>query len=73
MGVEEKCGLERHVSSGCHTGLVQLLWHNQAFGAVCEVDHGGAVLIVEYVIDGDQLVIVLEILPSYLGNSRTLS
>ena len=30
-------------------------------------------LIVECVIDGDQLVIVLEILPSYLGNSRTLS
>ena len=37
----------------------------------CEVDNGGYVLIVEYVVDGE--VIVLEILPSYLGNSWTLS
>ena len=32
------------------------------FGAVCEVDNGGYVLIVEYVVDGE--VIVLKILPS---------
>ena len=41
------------------------------YNAVCEVDNSGLdVLVVEYVIDGE--VIVLEILASYLGSSRTL-
>ena len=36
-----------------------------------QIDNGGDVLVVKYVTYGE--VIVLEILPSYLGNSWTLS
>ena len=45
-------------------GLVQL-WHNKAFGAVCEIDNSGDVSVVKDVIDRE--VIVLKILPSYLA------
>ena len=37
----------------CHPCLIQLFWHNKAFGAVCEIDNGGIVLVVVYVVDGE--------------------
>ena len=46
-----------------HPGLIQLFWQTYAFGAVCEIDNGGDVLIVEYVVDRE----VLEILPGNIA------